>query len=287
MTRHPASTGTAPTDETMANPGRGRRRPPAPTNPPPTLVVYGRNACRALFERRPGAVVRVFLCEDRVPEFSELLRHCARHRLPYRIVPPEELERVCRSRHHEGICIVSRRPRAADLGRILGLPGPGWALALPGVGNPHNLGAIVRTAAHFGARCVLAEGPEDRVLAPSAWRTAEGGAEWVPVVWAPDLGQTLGAFREAGYGLVATSSHQGDDLFRAPLPDRCVLLLGAEGSGLSAAAIRRADLCVRIPGTGRVESLNVATAAGVLLAELWRRHANPAGSDPDHGPEPG
>lgn len=232
--------------------------------------VHGRRACRALFERRPEAVARVYLVEERVAEFGPFLRRFARDRLPYRIVPPDEVHAVSGSAHHEGVCAVARPRPAAVLEEVLGQPGPGWAVALPDVRNPHNVGAILRTAAHFGARAALLAG--GGALPSAAYRTAEGGAEWLDLVFPASLEGALAACRAAGFGVLATSSRDGRNVFEAPLPGRAVVLLGAEDRGLPEELLRQADLRLRIPGTGRVESLNVASAAAVLLGELWRRH---------------
>ena len=83
---------------------------------------------------------------------------------------------------------------------------------------------------------------------------------------------TLGELKALGYTLIATSSHGGDRLFSAPLPAHAVLLLGAEVSGMSQKLLGLADRRLQIPGTGVVESLNVAMAAGILLADHWRAH---------------
>jgi TrmH RNA methyltransferase len=115
---------------------------------------------------------------------------------------------------------------------------------------------------------------------PAAYRTAEGGLETVPAVPLPEPLRALRALHAAGFTLVATSSHAAAP-FQATaggLPPRCVLLLGAEGEGLSPALAAAADRNVAIPGTGAVESINVACAAAVLLAEFWRRHRLAAGT---------
>ena len=196
-------------------------------------------------------------------------------RRPYKIVEPAELERLTESRHHEGICVVVAASPPRGLADVLAEPGPGWLVALEGVENPHNTGAIVRTAAHFGARAVVVEGPPKR-LPPVVYRTAQGGAEWVDVVVAPALAAALAEARRAGFAICATSSHGGTPLFAAKLPARVVVVLGAEDVGLSPEVARAADLTVEIPGSGHVESLNVAASAAVLLGELWRRrHAAP------------
>src|SRR5207253_9228121 len=103
------------------------------------MKIHGRHACRALFERRPNSIVRVYLTAELTKPFGDLLRACAAHRLPYKVVTPEELEKLTESKHHEGICLVAmpRPPRA--LPELLRGRGPGVLVALAEVGNPHNL----------------------------------------------------------------------------------------------------------------------------------------------------
>jgi TrmH RNA methyltransferase len=257
----------APRPRPQAEAPRGRTRGPRDAE----VRVCGRHACRAVFERRTDQILRVYLLRELVDSFGELLHACARLRRPYKIVAADELERITESRHHEGICIVAAAPVTRTWAEVLGQPGSGFVVALAGVANPHNTGAIVRTAAHFGARAVLIEG-EARRLPPAVYRTAQGGAEWVDVVAAPELPPALAEARRAGFTICATASRGGKDLFAAEIPARAVVVLGAEDEGLAPALTAAADLTLRIPGSGHVESLNVASATAVLLAELWRRH---------------
>jgi TrmH RNA methyltransferase len=94
-------------------------------------------------------------------------------------------------------------------------------------------------------------------------------------VAAPELPPALAEARRAGFTICATSSRGGKPLFTAELPARSVVVLGAEDVGLAPEVARAADVTLEIPGSGHVESLNVAAAAAVVLAELWRRHARP------------
>ena len=144
-------------------------------------------------------------------------------------------------------------------------------LALEDVGNPHNLGAMMRSCAHFGVKGVLLQ---DAALLESgaAIRTAEGGAEHVQPITGDSVLDALEQFRKAGYTIVTTSSRAATPLFKATLPRKMVLVLGQERDGLSDAALSSADLSVSIDGTGNVESLNVSVATGVLLAEWWRQN---------------
>ncbi len=233
--------------------------------------VYGKNACLAVFAQRPADVRRLFVGEKVAREIGDLLSEMAKRRLPYRVVADAELVKVAGSQHHEGICVVVAPRRPPDEAELFGrLPNVARMVYLDAVENPHNVGAMLRTAAHFGALALA--GSRDRLPTPSGAtaRVAEGGAEHVPMLrWAEPL-DALTALTPR-FTLVATAHDASQSLYEADLPPRCVFLLGAEGQGLSREARALANRTVAIPGTGAVESLNVATAAGILLAEHYRR----------------
>jgi TrmH RNA methyltransferase len=149
-------------------------------------------------------------------------------------------------------------------------------LWLDGVGNPHNLGAMLRSAAHFGASAVLLPKQSTLALSGAAARVAEGGAEHVRLAAVADPARSFAALRAAGFAVVTTSSHRGEPLYAAALPRRCIFVLGAEVEGVSATVAAAADRRVAIPGTERVESLNVAVAAALLVGEHWRQHRSHA-----------
>ncbi len=239
------------------------------------IRLYGLNACLAVFAKRPEALRKVWLAESRIPALKPVLAWCVKHRLGYRVVDDADLEKLTASRHHEGVCFdVLRAPPLALRDLLDSLPPPPSAsrlLWLDGVGNPHNLGALLRSAAHFGVGGVIV--PERSLLEVSgaAARVAEGAAEIVPLVRAPGDGGTRDALRESGHVLAATVPNGGADLYAAELPPRLVLIVGSEGEGMSDALIAAADLRLTIPGCGAIESLNVAASVAVLLAEHWRQ----------------
>lgn len=233
------------------------------------IKVCGQHACRAVFRNRPQDILRVFVRDDRVADFSDLLHALAQQRRPYKVVLNEELERLTESTHHEGVCLVVRNRPAPSLPSLLQGSQPQVLVAITDVANPHNVGAILRTAAHFGARGVLLS-PKAR-LSPAALRTAQGGAEGVATVVVEGWPEALEACQRANHLLVATSSHAKQSLFQTRLPKRAVILVGSEATGLPEEVARLADLNLMVPGTGQVESLNVSAATAVVLAELWRQ----------------
>ena len=239
------------------------------------LRLYGVNAVRAAFHRRPEALRKLYLVESRIPLLQPMLRWCVAHRLGYRVVEDEgDLQRLARSAHHEGVVAdMLREPQVSVSEWLRHVPaGPVAALWLDGVGNPHNLGAILRSAAHFGVSAILLPKASQLALSGAAARVAEGGAEAVPFVRLGREDNSLAQLRGAGFMLAATVVRDGTPLFEAPLSERLIYVLGAEGEGMSPALAAACDVRVSIPGSGKVESLNVAAATAVLLAE-WKRRA--------------
>ena len=239
---------------------------------PRELRLYGLNAVHAVFAKRPEAIRKLYLTESRIPALKPLLAWCVANRVGYRVVEEADLAKLSASAHHEGVVADVLRAEPESLSTWLrDLPvGPQLALWLDGVGNPHNLGAILRSAAHFGVTAVLLPKHSTLALSGAAARVAEGGAEHVPMVRLGRTDNALAQLRGAGFALAATVVDGGRDVFATELPDRLVYVMGAEGEGMDRELARACDLQLSIPGTGAVESLNVAAATAVLLA-AWRR----------------
>ncbi|EPF15330.1 RNA methyltransferase, TrmH family [Cedecea davisae DSM 4568] len=234
--------------------------------------VYGENACKALFQSRPECIVRAWFIQSVTPRFKEALRWMAANRKAYHVVDDAELAKASGTEHHGGVCFIIKKRSGISVQSWLNKAGEeDCVLALEDVGNPHNLGGIMRSCAHFGVKGLLIQ---DASLLESgaAVRTAEGGAEHVVAISGETFGDGLEAFRKAGYTIVTTSSHQGTPLYKAELPKKMVLVLGQERDGVSDTTFENADMSVAIEGTGNVESLNVSVATGVLLGEWWRQN---------------
>jgi TrmH RNA methyltransferase len=236
------------------------------------LRLYGLHAVQAAFARRPEALRKLYLAEARIPQMQPLLKWCVAHRIGYRVVADEDLRKLAASSHHEGVVADVLRDEPAPLTTWLrGIPeGAACALWLDGVGNPHNLGAILRSAAHFGAAAVLLPKSSALALSGAAARVAEGGADALPFVRMGREDNAIAQLRGAGFALAATVVRGGTDLFTTALPRRLVYVLGAEGEGMDAGLAAACDMRLSIPGTGAVESLNVASATAVFLA-AWAR----------------
>ncbi|HEL7752083.1 rRNA methyltransferase [Stenotrophomonas maltophilia] len=255
-------------------PPREGGTPPPPGRGNDELRLYGWNAVQALFDKRPQALRKLYLVESLIPRMQPVLKWCVANRVGYRVVEEGDLNKLAATTHHEGLVAdVLRAPVLALDAWLATLPAdaPALALWLDGVGNPHNFGAILRSAAHFGVKALLLPAGSTLALSGAAARVAEGGAESVPLVQLPDNAQAMAQLRAAGFGLAATLVKGGEDVFRASLPARLVYVMGAEGEGMDRSLASECDLQVSIPGSGAVESLNVASATAVLLAQWVSR----------------
>ena len=235
------------------------------------MKVYGRHAALALFKNRPEDVIRAYVTRDGVFEFRDLVRHCVDNKLAYHVVEREELDKLSKATHHEDILLVVRTKKLPTIKDLLSTKGRSLVLALEEVENPHNLGAIMRSAAHFGVTGIVYEAKVPVALTSSAVRTAEGGAEVVPAIHHANWNEVLELAKMKGYKIFATSSHDGESLFKTSFPEKTLLFLGAEGQGLSDKLLKNIKGHLLIPGTDAVESLNVSNAATVILSEWYRQ----------------
>jgi RNA methyltransferase, TrmH family len=231
------------------------------------LRVCGLAAVRALFDCDPDRVERLFFLPGLAREAGPLCRTLAFAHKPYREVDGAELARVAGTVLHGGIVAIARPrplveldPQEAREWSRDGKP----LLILDGVGNPHNLGAIARTAAFFGTgRMVLADRPDQAFPSDAAYRVAEGGLEHL-ALYRARLPAALSRLRPA-YRILGTSLAGGSVAVGRAAADPVALILGNEETGLDPATLAACDEVVRIPGSGRVQSLNVASAAAILI----------------------
>lgn len=237
------------------------------------LKVYSQNACRVLFQQRPEAVIRLYVSEKMAPKFADVMKHLASAKKAYHIVEDAELEKIAASSHHGGVVMLAKRRPIQNIGQYLQHSKnvrQDCLLSLDGVGNSHNLGAIARTCAHFGVTGVIMREPQ-LLYSGASLRTAEGGGEFVEALKCDDMPLALRLCKEAGYTLVTTSSHGGQSLYQTALPEKVVIVFGEEMFGVSKNVAKAADIALQIPGTGKVESLNVSVAASLILGEWYRQ----------------
>ncbi|HVU71662.1 MAG TPA: 23S rRNA (guanosine(2251)-2'-O)-methyltransferase RlmB [Mycobacteriales bacterium] len=252
------------------------RRPPQRRAEDDAELVAGRNpVVEALRARVPALELLVALGLDGDDRTTEALALARKRGLPISEIPRSTLDRRAAG-VHQGLALRVPPYAYAHPDDVLAAARehaePPLLVALDGVTDPGNLGAIARSVAAFGGHGVVV--PERRAagVTAAAWKASAGALARVPVARATNLSRTLLSFADAGLlvvGLDADGELDLDDLEAATGP--IALVVGGEGGGLSRLVGERCDLRVRIPMAGTVESLNAAVAAGVALAEVARR----------------
>ena len=259
-----------------------RRTPDKPRRKPATTDadwVAGRNAvAEAMRAGMPVSAVYVAEGAERDSRMREVFQLAADRGLPLMEVPRPELDRLTRGAVHQGL--AARVPpydyaHPEDLLRAAAdADEPALIVALDSVTDPRNLGAVVRSAAGFGAHGVLV--PERRAagMTAGAWKTSAGAAARLPVAQAVNLVRQLKAYQDAGcmvVGLAADGEVSLPDLDLADGP--LVIVVGSEDKGLSRLTAETCDLLVSIPMAGELESLNAGVAASVALYAVARARA--------------
>ena len=244
--------------------------------------VAGLAAVSALFAHEPERVERLFFDERLKPAVGAFCKAMAAARKPYRMVEGEELAKVAGTVLHGGV-VALMAPRSVPLfdpevARRAGEP----LLILDGVGNPHNLGAILRTAAFFGLpRVLVSDHPGQALPSEAAYRVAEGGFEWVALERAPALPALLKRLRTSHrvFGTALDQSRPTVDagaltgwrgLANSKMQNTKppAVILGNEEDGIPPATLAACEAVLTIPGSGRVQSLNVAATAAILIHAL-------------------
>ena len=234
-------------------------------------VTHGLRAGLAVIDARPKEVTRVGFSKASAREVEPKTRGL---RAQCMLLADAELDRAAGVAQHEGLLVEAKPRRWATpeelADRLVRARGVG--VALDHVKNPYNAGAILRTAAFLGAEALLAgtSAKEPGGLDAQAIRVAEGGAERVLLARTSQLADALALLRKRGVLVVGADGRAEHDVEDAPLSLPAVLVVGHEREGLHERVRAQCDLLVAVRGTGAVESLNVAVAAGILLARLGR-----------------
>ena len=230
--------------------------------------ICGANAVAALFAKRPDDVQRLFYLADRKPEVGPYCAELARRKKPYRMVDGETLAKIAGTGHHGGIAAVAKS-RAIPIFDRDNPPRLTFLLVLDGIGNPHNLGAIARCAAYFRVPGLLiGEAPGNAMPSDAAYRTAEGGLEHLLLFRTRDLPAALTALQPFYRTVAAALDPEAAPLIALPRDRAVALVLGNEERGISPDVLAACRRRIRIEGSGRVQSLNVAQAAAVFLHAL-------------------
>ncbi|HVA12456.1 MAG TPA: 23S rRNA (guanosine(2251)-2'-O)-methyltransferase RlmB [Stellaceae bacterium] len=253
----------------------GARDGRAAAGPAKTQWLYGRHAVTAALANPLRGVLRFLCLRENIDEATALL---AQARAAPRPPGPEPVDRRALETAlppeavHQGLALEARPLAEADLDDVLAaMPAdkaPQILLLLDQVTDPHNVGAILRSAAAFAALAVIVPEHGAPPVTGALAKAASGALETVPLVRVINLARTLERVKAAGFWCVGLDSDATDSLAALALPQRIALVLGAEGAGLRRLVREQCDYLAKLPTRGALHSLNVSNAAAVALYAL-------------------
>ena len=223
----------------------------------------------ALKEKRP--LDRVLVAQGAGgPRMQEVIDLARRASIPVRFEPRSALDRLAGSSAHQGVVAIGAARQYADLeqaaaGELI--------VVLDGVEDPHNLGAIIRTAHAAGASSIII--PERRAVGVTdvVAKAAAGALEHLPIARVTNINRALEDLKERGFWIYGLDERGENDYDRVDYGSPTAIVLGGEGKGLHEQVRKHCDMLVRIPMAGKISSLNVSVAAGVVLFEWKRRRS--------------
>ncbi|HSB19167.1 MAG TPA: 23S rRNA (guanosine(2251)-2'-O)-methyltransferase RlmB [Anaeromyxobacteraceae bacterium] len=246
-------------------------------------AVHGVNPVRELLRSAAEPPAELWVAEGaQQGRLSEILRMARQRGAKVREAPRQKLDRLAGTDRHQGVVAVVADYRYRDLEDLLGAARergePPLLVVLDGVEDPHNVGAVVRSAHALGAHGIVI--PRDRAagITPAAAKASAGAVEHCPVARVTNVAQALEGLKESGVWTVATAADAEADLGAVDLAGPVAIVLGGEGRGIRPLVRKTCDLAARIPMAGGVGSLNVSAAAAICLYEALRQRRLRKGS---------
>ena len=244
--------------------------------------IYGINAVTESLKARGRSFEWVGVAKERHDlRLQRVVDECRRQGVAVRFVPRPELDRMAGNNAHQGVVAVTSGKQYNHLDDVVAAKRGQFSLVvvLDGVEDPHNLGAILRTADAAGADGVVI--PERRAagVTPTVTKASAGASEHLPIAKVTNIGRTLEELKSKNLWIVGLDERAPQNYDSLDYKMDCAIVLGAEGKGLHELVRKKCDFLISIPMLGKVPSLNVSVAAGVMLYEIVRQRQQKATAD--------
>src|ERR1700758_5234842 len=244
--------------------------------------IYGINSVTEALKPRGRAFEWVGMAKERHDiRLQRLIEDCRKIGVPVRFLQRTELDRMAGNAAHQGVVAVTSAKQYNDLEDVIASKRAEYSLLvlLDGIEDPHNLGAILRTADAAGADGVVI--PERRAVGvtPTVTKASAGASEHLPIAKVTNIARTVDELKEKHIWVVGLDERGPQTYDALDYNMNCAIVLGAEGKGVHDLVRKKCDFLVSIPMLGKVSSLNVSVAAGVVLYEVVRQRRKKAAQD--------
>jgi len=236
--------------------------------------IYGINSVTEALKARGRAFEWVGMAKERHDiRLQRLIEDCRRLSVPVRFLQRTELDRMAGNAAHQGVVAVTSAKQYNDLADVIAAKRDNYSLivVLDGVEDPHNLGAILRTADAAGANGVVIPERRAATVTGTVTKASAGASEHLPIAKVTNIARSIEELKENNIWTVGLDERGAKTYDSLDYKMDCALVLGGEGKGLHDLVKRKCDFLVSIPMLGKVPSLNVSVAAAVVLYEIVRQ----------------
>ncbi|QTA37456.1 23S rRNA (guanosine(2251)-2'-O)-methyltransferase RlmB [Thermosipho ferrireducens] len=237
------------------------------------MRVYGRNVFREiLYSNFP--VRMVYFSENGDKELVMLIEQAKSRKLPYTISPKKILTRLCNFDKHQGVVVdIGEFPYKDESSIIETENGKGFFVILDQLQDPHNFGAIIRSAVGAGANAIVIPKNNSVKVTPTVVKVSVGTIFRIPIVEVVNISRFIEKIKKVGFWVYAADM-QGVAYYRANLKRPVAIVFGSEGEGIRRGVKQKCDGVVSIPMKNSIDSLNVSVSAGIILFEVARQNEN-------------
>lgn len=237
--------------------------------------LYGIHALTAVLEREPQRILELYIAKGRDDERLHKLINLARKEgISIQFCNKKVLDDKSKGESHQGVVARAYPAKVlteTDLDTIISQSAKPFLLVLDGVTDPHNLGAVLRSADAAGVDAVIVPKDKSASLNATVRKVACGAADVIPLIQVTNLARTLSELQEQQIWVVGTAGEARQSVFDCDMAGPVALVMGAEGKGMRRLTRERCDELIKLPMLGKVSSLNVSVATGICLYEIVRQ----------------
>jgi 23S rRNA (guanosine2251-2'-O)-methyltransferase len=235
------------------------------------IQLEGRNPVQEGLKGGIVTLIRVEKGKENEPRLKEILDDARKRKLIVEVVPKPKLDAISHTGHHQGIIAIAQPKPSWSLEKVLEETGRDICIiVLDQVQDPHNLGAILRTAEAAGVDGVVIPKKETASLGPTVHRVSMGGSLYVPV-WQQSIYTAMKALSDGGVTVIGVDASGATAYYEEDLTGPIAFIIGGEDRGANPTLTAKCDKVVRIPMRGHLQSLNVSVATGIVLYERLRQ----------------
>lgn len=235
------------------------------------MLIYGANPVREAIRANPDRIRVVVVASSHRSRLQELVTEAREAGVGVKFMAPQQIDRMAQGKTHNGVLAELSEVTYADFDAMAEREETRFVMLLDSIQDPQNLGAILRVCDGFGVDLVVLPEHDSAGLTPAAIKASAGASEWIPVAQVTNLSRAIERLKQLEFWVYGADG-SGEPLDVFDMKGKVAIVMGNEGKGIRRNVLEHCDRVLAIPTVGKLESLNVATAAAVIAYEVRRQN---------------